>query len=270
LKEATPVGRGDKVTVYNYIFCSFATLSALIVSVVGADRAERPDIASGTGGLRGRVELQNLVIGDSRIISKDISGIYQKTAPPLAGATSAYEPLNFVVYIEDAPAAYPDYDLPEKQAKRVRVTPTDSGAYTKYRVVMDQRELTFVPHVLPILAGSTVEFPNSDPVYHNVFSYSKAKTFDLGRYPTGHSKAVTFDKPGVVKVYCDMHSQMNAFILVLANPFFTLTDEHGDYLIREVPAGTYNVKAWFARLPEKTASVTIRPGETTTLNFVFP
>ena len=137
-------------------------------------------------------------------------------------------------------------------------------------MVMDQKALTFVPHVLPILAGSTVEFPNSDPVYHNVFSFSKTKTFDLGRYPTGHTKAVTFDKPGLVKVYCDMHSQMNAFILVLTNPYFTLSDEQGEYSIRDIPAGVYKVKAWFARLPEKTASVTIRAGETTTLDFEFP
>jgi len=74
---------------------------------------------------------------------------------------------------------------------------------------------------------------------------------------------------GLVKVYCDMHSQMNAFILVLANPYFTLSDESGNYAIRDIPAGVYKVKAWFARLPEKTASVTIRPGETTALDFVF-
>jgi plastocyanin len=205
------------------------------------------------GHLRGRVELRQLVRDDSRILGKEISAIYQKS---VTLTPAAYEPLSFVVYLDDAPAP--------PAGKR------DFAASGRPRLVMDQKELTFVPHVLPILAGATVEFPNNDPVYHNVFSFSKTKTFDLGRYPAGHSKTVTFTKPGLVKVYCDMHSQMNAFILVLANPYFTLSDEEGNYLIRDIPAGAYNVKAWFARLPEKTASVIIRPGETATLNFVFP
>jgi plastocyanin len=207
-----------------------------------------------TGHLRGRVALKHPVVDDSRIISKDLSGVYQKTA---ALAPSSYEPLSFVVYIEASPFFR-------------RNSSDEKGVAARPRFVMDQRELTFVPHVLPILVGSTVEFPNSDPVYHNVFSFSKSKTFDLGRYPTGRSKAVTFNKPGLVKVYCDMHSQMNAFILVLANPYFTLTDEQGNYEIRDIPAGTYKVKAWFARLPEKTAVITIRAGETATLDFEFP
>lgn len=204
------------------------------------------------GHLRGHVELRNPVHDDSRIVSKEISAIYQKNTAP---APLAYEPLSFVVYLDVVPAARP-------------VLPAEKPA-ARPRFVMDQKGLTFVPHVLPILAGSTVEFPNSDPVYHNVFSFSKTRTFDLGRYPTGRSKAITFNQPGLVKVYCDMHSQMNAFILVLDNPYFTLSDENGNYAIRDIPAGVYQVKAWFARLPEKNASITIRPGETITLDFVF-
>ncbi len=219
-----------------------------------------------TGHLRGRVELKQPVVDDSRIISKDISGVYQKTATL---APSSYEPPSFVVYIENVPFTRRGQPS-EKSAKSSLDSSAEKGVFARPRFVMDQRDLTFVPHVLPILAGSTVEFPNSDPVYHNVFSFSKTKIFDLGRYPTGRSKAVTFNTPGLVKVYCDMHSQMNAFILVLANPYFTLTDEQGNYWIRDVPAGTYKVKAWFARLPEKTAGVTIRAGETATLDFEFP
>lgn len=235
-------------------------ITGLLCGLNFSTAQERP------GQLRGRVTLKNPVVEDSRIISKEISGVYQKTAML---APSSYEPVSFVVYIEDAP--FTRRDLPsEKPGKRDQDSSSAKGVFVRPRFVMDQRDLTFVPHVLPILVGSTVEFPNSDPVYHNVFSFSKIKTFDLGRYPTGHSKAVTFNNPGVVKVYCDMHSQMNAFILVLANPYFTLTDEQGDYLIRDLPAGTYKVKAWFARLPEKTASITIRAGETATLDFEFP
>jgi len=207
-----------------------------------------------SGSLRGQVNLQNSIVDNSRIVSKEISGVYQKnvTLPP-----SSYEPVSFVVYLEEAPDA-------NKALK------TDKAVLAKPRLVMDQKNLTFVPHILPIVAGTTVEFPNNDPVYHNVFSFSKIKTFDLGRYPTGNSKAVTFDKPGLVKVYCDMHSQMNAFILVLPHPFFTLTDDRGNYLIRDIPAGTHKVKAWFARLPEKSETITIRAGEAATLDFMFP
>lgn len=206
----------------------------------------------GYGHLRGHVELRNPVHDDSRIVSKEISAIYQKNTAPVP---LAFEPLNFVVYLDEVAPA--------------RLVPLAEKPAARPRFVMNQKGLTFVPHVLPILAGSTVEFPNSDPVYHNVFSFSKTRTFDLGRYPTGRSKAITFNQPGLVKVYCDMHSQMNAFILVLANPYFTLSDENGNYAIRDIPAGVYKVKAWFARLPEKSASVTIRPGETIALDFVF-
>jgi plastocyanin len=237
-----------------------AAAFAVFAGLVAPSFCNFPALAQeGVGHLRGRVELKNPVMDDSRIISKEISAIYQKTTLP---PPSTYEPLSFVIYIEDARSVqFSPKPVNNDSAPRPSVKP---------RLVMDQKELTFVPHVLPILVGSTVEFPNSDPVYHNVFSFSRTKTFDLGRYPTHHSKAVTFTRPGLVKVYCDMHSQMNAFILVLANPYFTLSDERGDYVIRDIPAGTHKVKAWFARLPEKTASVTIRPGETATLDFVFP
>lgn len=206
----------------------------------------------GSGQLRGHIELKNLIYDNSRIVSKEISAIYQKNAVP---APPAYEPLNFVIYLDAIPLV------------RTAAAIIEPAAHP--RLVMDQKGLTFVPHVLPILVGSTVEFPNSDPVYHNVFSFSKTRTFDLGRYPVGRSKTITFNRPGLVKVYCDMHSQMNAFILVLANPYFTVSDENGNYTLRDIPAGTYKVKVWFARLPEKTANVTIRSGETTTLDFVF-
>jgi len=239
---------------------------ALVFSLVGAGAPGTGDYSARAqdivGHLRGRVDLKNSVRDDSRIVSKEISAIYRKNAAPPA---AAYEPLSFVIYLENVPLVR-SVQLAEKPARAGEAT-TRPAARPRY--VMDQKELTFVPHVLPILAGSTVEFPNSDPVYHNVFSFSKIRTFDLGRYPTGRSKAITFNQPGLVKVYCDMHSQMNAFILVLANPYFTLSDENGNYVIRDIPAGEYKVKAWFARLPEKTASIAIRPGETTALDFVF-
>jgi plastocyanin len=113
------------------------------------------------------------------------------------------------------------------------------------RVSLDQRNETFVPHLLAITAGTTVDFPNHDRTYHNVFSLSKAKRFDLGRYAAGSSKSVRFDRPGIVRVFCDIHSHMNAFILVFGHRFFAVTDDDARYVIEGVPPGTYLLSAWF-------------------------
>jgi plastocyanin len=112
------------------------------------------------------------------------------------------------------------------------------------RARMDQRNERFVPHVLSITAGTWVDFPNGDRTYHNVFSLSKTREFNLGRYAAGRSKAVRFEKPGIVRVFCDIHSHMSAFILVFAHRFHTVTDEEGRYRLDKVPPGTYTVAVW--------------------------
>jgi plastocyanin len=112
------------------------------------------------------------------------------------------------------------------------------------RAVLDQRNEAFVPYVLAVTAGSTVDFPNSDRVYHNVFSLSKPRRFDLGRYPKGKSRSVRFDRPGVVRVFCEIHSHMNAFILVFAHRYFATTDAEGRYRIEGVPPGSYTLAVW--------------------------
>jgi hypothetical protein len=109
---------------------------------------------------------------------------------------------------------------------------------------MDQRGETFVPHVLAVSTGTVVDFPNNDLTYHSVFSLSKPKRFDLGRYAQGRSKAVRFDRPGVVRVFCDIHSHMSAFILVFDHRYFDAADSLGRYQIDDVPPGTYSVVAW--------------------------
>ena len=107
------------------------------------------------------------------------------------------------------------------------------------RLTIEQKGEVFVPHVLPVLRGSTVDFPNLDPVFHNVFSLSSARTFDLGRFPKGTSKSVRFDRAGAVKVFCHMHSDMSGVVLVLDNPFFTVPAPPGQYAIEGVrPANT--------------------------------
>ena len=134
---------------------------------------------------------------------------------------------------------------------------------------LDQQDLMFRPLVLPVVVGTTVDFPNSDDVFHNVFSYSKPKEFDLGRYPNGQRKKVLFDETGVVNVYCDIHAYMYATILVLDNPFFASPDEDGNYVIGNVPAGTYNLGFWYGRKKIDSKSVTIKGGEIVTVPFTY-
>jgi len=121
-----------------------------------------------------------------------------------------------------------------------------------------QQEARFTPHVLPVMVGTTVEWPNKDDIYHNVFSYSDAKQFDLGLYKgSPDDKRVTFDKAGKVDVYCSIHTDMHCIVLVLDNPYFATTDADGNYSIPNVPPGTYKLKAWHDRLPPDTREITV-------------
>ena len=130
-----------------------------------------------------------------------------------------------VVYLESAPSlAFPDVE--------------------PQRATMDQRNESFVPRVLAITVGTTVDFPNSDHIYHNVFSLSSAKRFDLGRYAAGRSRQVRFDRPGIVRVFCEIHSHMSAFILVFNHRYFAVTGPDGRYQIGRVPPGRYTLVAW--------------------------
>ena len=144
------------------------------------------------------------------------------------------------------------------------------GGGSAVRLAIEQRNETFVPHVLPVLRGSTVEFPNKDPVFHNVFSLSSSRSFDLGRYPKGTSKSVRFDRPGTVQVFCHIHSDMSAVVLVLDNPFFTIPAAPGRYTINGVPAGEYRLVAWHERIKPIVRSVRVRAGQTTILDLNVP
>ena len=121
-----------------------------------------------------------------------------------------------------------------------------------------QHDALFSPHVLPVMVGTTVEWPNQDSIFHNVFSMSDAKQFDLGLYkgsPT--NKYVTFDKPGRVDVFCSIHENMHCIVLVLENPYFVATDDGGHYSITNIPPGTYKLKAWHERLPADEKEITV-------------
>ncbi len=110
--------------------------------------------------------------------------------------------------------------------------------------LLDQSHQAFEPRVMGIPVGTSVDFLNSDRIYHNVFSYSSAKRFDLGKYPRGQKKTVTFDKPGLVKVFCDIHSNMSAFLLVVESRFVAPVRADGAFVFRDLPAGAYGIHAW--------------------------
>jgi plastocyanin len=209
---------------------SFAALFACFVlqpSMTPRAAAARP------GAIRGRVDVRRAALPIQRR-----PGVAELGAP---AGRDLPDVLRSVVYLESAPRG---------------AFETNDGGHA----VMDQRNETFVPHVLAITTGTTVDFPNSDKFYHNVFSLSKTRRFDLGRYAAGHSQSVRFDRPGIVRVFCDIHSHMNAFILVFGHPFFAMTDDDGRYRIDNVPAGTYNVIAWNEGAETKPQSVVVPDG----------
>jgi plastocyanin len=132
----------------------------------------------------------------------------------------------------------------------------------KAKAVMDQKDLKFNPRVLAVVVGTTVDFPNHDKTFHNVFSTSDAKKFDLGLYPSGQSRSVTFDKAGVVKILCNAHPNMEAYIVVKNHRYFSLADAHGNYTLAGVPLGKYRVEVWHPQLGIKTVPVElVREGE---------
>jgi plastocyanin len=215
-----------------------SAISALMIDV---PRTSAVGLAR-TGSIRGRVDLRRPPAPTPRRPAvQDLGTPAPHDLPDL---------LRSVVYLESAP--------------RGAFETSENG-----RAVMDQHNETFVPHVLAIMTGTTVDFPNSDPFYHNVFSLSKTSRFDLGRYAAGRSKAVRFDKPGIVRVFCDIHSHMNAFILVFSHPFFALTNADGRYGIENVPAGTYNVIAWNEGTASEPLSVTVPDGGVAELDFTL-
>jgi plastocyanin len=194
---------------------------------------------AGSGVIRGHVEGRRVVRAERRPTPGDLETPLERERTVLTRA---------VVYLQTAPRGAFEQNEPG-------------------RAVLDQRDETFVPHVLAITTGTTVDFPNSDRIYHNVFSLSKAARFDLGRYPVGHSKAIRFDKPGIVRVFCDIHSHMNAFILVFSHPYFALTDAEGRYRIDKIPPGVYNVIAWNEGVASEPRSATVPDGGATELDF---
>jgi len=217
------------------IVCAF-------VSLVSFVSKPEPLRAARLGAIRGRVELRKVAPPIERR-----PGIADLGTP---SPRDIADRLQSVVYLETAPRG---------------AFEADEGGHA----VMDQRNETFVPHVLAITTGTTVDFPNSDKFYHNVFSLSKVKKFDLGRYAAGHSRPIRFDRSGIVRVFCDIHSHMNAFILVFSHPFFAMTDAEGRYRIENVPPGTYALVAWNEGTSSEPRPITVPDGGIAELDFTL-
>jgi len=123
--------------------------------------------------------------------------------------------------------------------------------------LLDQKGQRFIPRILAVAVGQAVDFRNSDNVFHNVFSYSPPKKFDLGRYPRGKSKRLTFQKPGLVQVFCDIHSDMRADIVVVPNHRFAYIDAEGRFRIDDVPPGKHTVTVWLPKRGLKSGDVDV-------------
>ena len=192
--------------------CSLLCILTGVVSVIPSTYAQAP-----LGIIRGRVDLRRAPAPVERRPNVNDLGMH-----------AVHEPQDLrrsVVYLESAPSlAFPDAE--------------------PQRATMDQRNERFVPHVLAITVGTTVDFPNSDNTYHNVFSLRGPRPFDLGRYAAGRSKSVRFDRPGIVRVFCEIHSHMSAFILVFNHRYYAVTGADGRYQINRVPPGRYTLVAW--------------------------
>lgn len=172
---------------------------------------------------------------------------YSRTAQATQLAPAS-ELRNVVVYLKDA--------------RRTPVSPR--------KAEIRQLDETFIPRAVAVTVGSEVSFPNADPFYHNVFSLSRPRTFDLGRYPTGQTRTVRFDKPGLVKVFCQIHSHMSASIMVFDHPWFAVPGDDGRFAIPDVPAGGHELVAWHERLGETVMDVRAAPGQTLTADVVLP
>jgi plastocyanin len=129
---------------------------------------------------------------------------------------------------------------------------TPAPALKPTRAKMIQRDKTFVPHILPIAAGTTVEFPNYDPIFHNAFSNYDGQTFDVGLYPPGTSRSVRFSRTGVVRIFCNIHAHMSAVIVVLPTQWFSLTAPDGSFEIPNLPPGLYRLRVFHERATDAT------------------
>jgi plastocyanin len=220
---------------------AFTLALVMLALMAAAPRGQTPDTGSITGRVRLTTRLKGAALPSTAYPSRAVGTHDPQTAPD--------QIKNVVVYLKDA---------------------IYRGALAPMRAELRQEHETFVPHVLAITRGSTVEFPNEDPIFHNVFSLSSAATFDLRRYPQGQTRSQQFSKAGIVKVYCHIHSHMSATIVVLPHPYFTIPQSNGSYELANVPAGDYTVVGWHERVGERVAAVHVERGKVASIDLSLP
>ena len=189
-----------------------------------------------------------------RSVTPSVS-VYQRGTSVKLGNDADGDPIAFersrvVVYLEGSVAGNSDF-------------PADA-------VEIRQTNRQFVPDVAVVPVGTTVSFPNMDPIFHDVYSLSKTKTFDLGAYDKGQTRRVTFAKPGIVEVYCHLHPNMAATIMVVANRYYARPDRDGQYRIPNVPPGHYTLVAWHKSAGFFRKPIDVAPQQTTTTDFLIP
>ena len=212
-----------------------------VAATVAALRAQTTE--PGTGTIAGHVKLT------ARVRSPLASNVYPSRTIGKHAGPNIPEIRNVDIYLKD---------------------PAFRGTLKTTKSELRQEDETFVPHVLAITRGSTVEFPNADPFFHNVFSLSSTAPFNLGRYPRGETRGQRFNKPGLVKVFCDIHSHMSASILVLDHPYFTIPSVDGAFELPNVPAGRYTLVGWHERVGERMVPVRVEAGQTSTIDLTVP
>ena len=207
------------------------------------------------------------------VFAGDITGTVR--AEPKAGADqnqtatrAAYASRKFKFIEKVDYATMRDFVVGIEGVVGTNAAPTNVVRVTTSRVA--QQGAVITPHILPVLAGTTVEWPNNDDIYHNVFSISDAKSFDLDLYKGNPpQKRVLFDKAGKVDVYCSIHANMHCVVLVMENPYFTMTDAAGRFTITNVPPGTYKLKAWHERLPADEREIVVPASGVVNADFVL-
>ena len=198
-----------------------------------------------SGQIEGRVTLSPQVVASAVMISPYSRNRY---SPPVT-RDNVNDVSNVIIYIKS----------------HSNLAPSDRFGEP---ALVDQQNITILPHVTVTEVGSYVKFLNSDAVYHNIFSLSKNGPFNLGRFPNGQSRQITFNKIGVVEFFCDIHSDMSGVIVVVPNAFYATPDADGRYKITGLPKGTSTVAAWRENAPEQPRPVTIAmPGEPVIVNF---